>query len=37
LYEPDEYVTKQEFDDLAARVAALEETAAGKKAKGKEK
>lgn len=37
LYEPAEYVTKQEFDALAARVAALEEAAAGKKAKGKEK
>lgn len=37
LYEPAEYVTKQEFDALAARVAALEEAAAWKKAKGKEK
>lgn len=36
LYEPVEYVTKQEFESLVARVAALEE-ASGKKAKGKEK
>ena len=34
LYEPAEYVTKQEFDALAARVC-TEEAAAGKKAKGR--